>query len=162
MGHGDPKYLGPGAASISTDNVENYLQNNQKNPLVATNRHAFRFVFLDGCDGSEGNWPQTFGIPKQKHMQVRDFVNKRGLRPRAFVGWDRSKLTHNGIIAGAQLYPPHVQFITTFWEFWSQSTDPNTRQPPTVAAAIDAATKAAPLAALGIQVYGADDLAFPY
>jgi hypothetical protein len=162
MGHGDPHALGQGAASVTIFDLQTVLQNNQGNPLTATNMHPFRFVFLDGCDTAEGNFPQTFGIPKQKGMQSgKDFVNKRAIRPRAFMGWDRSKFTHNGIIADAQLYPPHYDYISQFWSSWP-STDPQTGQPATLTKAINDAANKAPLAKLGMQLYGAEDLAIQF
>jgi hypothetical protein len=94
-------------------------------------------------------------------MHVLDFVNKRGIRPRAFMGWDRAKFTHNGILAGAQLYPPHSEHISQFWSSWS-SPNPTTGLPETVSDAIAAAAIKGPLASQGMQLYGAVDLVLQY
>jgi hypothetical protein len=159
FGHGSGNAIGDNATFVKLRDIQALLQNNQKNPLQATNMHAFRFVFLDGCNTADGSWPQTFGIPRQP-MSLKDFGPKRGIRPRAFMGWNYQKQIGNTVMSGAQLYPPHVKYVTTFWNTWA-ALDAN-GQPTTVAAAITAALQAAPLAAGGMQLYGAKDLAIQF
>jgi hypothetical protein len=55
------------------------------------NRHAFRFVFLDGCEGMKGtDWATAFGaIPG---LLVKDDPadwKDKNTRPYAFVGWQK-------------------------------------------------------------------------
>jgi hypothetical protein len=48
----------------------------------------YRFVFLDGCDTANGDWPQAWGTPKQQ-VSVDYFRNNKIYpRPCAFVGWN--------------------------------------------------------------------------
>jgi len=56
--------------------VQALLRNNLNDPLKGTNMHPYRFVFLDGCNTADGNWPQAFGIPKKKGMVIIDFTEK--------------------------------------------------------------------------------------
>jgi len=129
------------------------LRNNLKDPLKGTNMRPYRFVFLDGCNTADGDWPQAFGIPKKKGMVITDFTQKRGIRPRAFMGWNRRKVIGTDVIAGNQLYPPHAEYITAFWRFWAEP--PKDRPLKT---AVEHAEKTAPLAAGGMSVYGAENL----
>ncbi len=51
----------------------------------------FRFVFLDGCSTAIGDWPQSWGVPKQSvslDWYRNSTNNPGGARPNAFVGWD--------------------------------------------------------------------------
>jgi hypothetical protein len=48
----------------------------------------FRFVFLDGCDTANGDWPQAWGTPKQEVSADYFRNNKTYPRPCAFVGWN--------------------------------------------------------------------------
>ncbi len=156
FGHGSGTSLGGGGLTISM--VKALLGNNLKDPLTATNMHPYRFVFLDGCNTADGDWPQAFGIPKKKGMVITDFTHKRGIRPRAFMGWNRKKVVGIRIIAGNQLYTPHAQYITKFWDWWSNG---GTGLRP-VKGAIDQARNTAPLAAEGMVLYGAEDLVINY
>lgn len=115
--------------------------------------HPYRFVFLDGCNTADGDWPQAFGIPKKRGMVITDFTEKRGIRPRAFMGWNRKKVVGTHTIAGNQLYTAHAQYIAAFWEYWTQ---PPGNRP--VRDAIRHAADVAPLAAEGMVLYGAEDL----
>jgi hypothetical protein len=156
FGHGSGNSLGGGGLTIPM--VQSLLGNNLKNPLTATNMHPYRFVFLDGCNTADGNWPQAFGIPKRKGMIVTDFTQKRGIRPRAFMGWNRTKSVGTHIIAGNQLYPPHADYIGAFWNSWINGGGGLS----SVEEAISDAAAAAPLAAGGMVLYGAEDLVINY
>ena len=85
FGHANGGSLGTTGAYFDIAAANNFL-GNSANPLVATNMHPYRFVFLDGCLTADGNWPQAFGIPKVEGMTSNDFAAKRGIRPRAFMG----------------------------------------------------------------------------
>jgi hypothetical protein len=114
--------------------------------------------FLDGCNTADDEWPQAFGIPKKKGMVVTDFTDKRGIRPRAFMGWNRKKAVGVGIISGARLYSPHMDYVTKFWNWWGNGT---TGLRP-IKQAIREAEIVAPLAAGGMMLYGAEDLFINY
>jgi hypothetical protein len=156
FGHGHGDELGGGGLTIPM--VNTLLRNNLKDPLTATNMHPFRFVFLDGCNTADGDWPQTFGIPKKEGMVVTDFTGKRGIRPRAFMGWNRTKVVGTRIISGGGLYPPHMDYVDKFWNYWGNGT---TGLRP-VKDAISEAKRVAPLAAGGMMLYGAEDLVINY
>jgi len=102
---------------------------------------------------ADGDWPQAFGIPKKKGMVIIDFTEKRGIRPRAFMGWNRKKVVGTHIIAGNQLYTPHAEYIMAFWRYWAEP--PGDRP---LKDAVKHAEDTAPLAAGGMTVYGAEDL----
>jgi hypothetical protein len=50
-----------------------------------------RFVWLDGCETSKGEWPEAFGIPKSTNTLAyyADPNRQPHTRPSAFVGWDK-------------------------------------------------------------------------
>lgn len=51
FGHGDGSALGPNTnVDLRVSDINTFLKNNSKDPLTATNRHPYRFVFLDGCN----------------------------------------------------------------------------------------------------------------
>ncbi len=158
------KSLGPKAAleHAQVGRAESVsLANNVNNPLTATNMHPYRFVFLDGCDTAEGKFPEAFGIPHQESMKGTDFGTKRGIRPRAFMGWNRSKVIGTGILSGGAPYPPHVDYINTFWQTWAARNPTNGPQND-LTASINAAVSNAPNASLGMKLYGTEDLVIDY
>lgn len=73
FGHGSGSSLGDAGARLRLGDVQSLLGNNWKDPLTATNLHPYRFVFMDGCNTADGDWPQAFGIPKKTGMTARDF-----------------------------------------------------------------------------------------
>ena len=155
FGHGSETRLGPNTnVDLRVSDIKMFLQNSIDDPLTATNRHPFRFVFFDGCNTADGQWPQAFGIPKKEGMVITDFTQKRGIRPRAFMGWNRKKVIGTGIISGGSLHPQHETYITAFWQNWANGM--------TVKAAITAARNAAPNGGLGMKLYGAEDLQIYY
>ena len=125
FGHGSPNILGVGtnisasAVAIDTKDIEIILHNTATDPLVGTNRHPYRFVYLDGCETADGKWPLVFGIPKQTGMTTGDFINKRGIRPRAFFGWNRKKRFSDKFVTGL-LDPDFQTWRTTFWTKWAE------------------------------------------
>ncbi len=163
MGHGSPDAIGVISDSLYADAVALQLVNHNSYPFpkgfpptftYPPDRHPYRFVFLDGCDTAEGTWPLAFSIPKQSGLTINDFVNKRGLRPRAFVGWNKSKVfawTFNSTV----MDPDHLNFIETFWNSWGSQTN-GVFTPLSVA--LQAAATAAPAAKKGRVIYGATDL----
>lgn len=160
FGHGSEDALGDGNTCFTIQDAHTFFRNNSKDPLTATNRHPFRFVFLDGCNTADGNWPQAFGIPKQKGMKITDFTQKRGIRPRAFMGWNRKKV-FSSVLGGSQLNPDHSTWVSTFWNTWA-TRDASGGPRYNISEARDAANTASPNAKLGMMIYGADNLVIDY
>ena len=77
-------------------------------PAGQTNRHAFRFVFVDGCSTAKGNLPEAFGIFHRKIFNLDEYTHA-SLRPSAFVGWTDTKWI--GILDGSYINYDHVNFI---------------------------------------------------
>ena len=162
FGHGSDSFIGTGNATFRISDAQLVLTNNLTNPLTATNIHPYRYVFLDGCNTADGSFPQAFGIPKQKGMRTTDFTAKRGIRPRAFMGWNREKASGMGIIAGGGMNTDHMNYITAFWSTWA-ARNPTTGGPINgVKQAVTAAAARASMAAGGMQLYGAEDLFIDY
>ncbi len=166
FGHGAANILGVGTnmtstntVAIDTMDIESILHNNETNPLIGTNRHPYRFVYLDGCSTADAKWPLVFGIPKQK-MTMDDFVVKRGIRPRAFFGWNRKKRFSDNFVTGL-LDPDFQTWRTIFWATWSER---NNQGGPrhNLNEAIDDAKNHANSAAGGATLYGAEDLVIDY
>lgn len=112
FGHGGRDQIGSGTNNltrITTAQLYNALATG--NPQ-ATNRHAYRFVFLDGCETAKGDLPLAFGIPKRT-MTVADFADD-GRRPCAFMGWTATKWI--GILN--RVWYDHINFITWFEYEW--------------------------------------------
>lgn len=157
MGHANASFLGTGDSVLRVETVRNLLRNHFQDPLQGTNRHPFRFVFLDGCKTARGNWPQAFGIPKQENMTAADFWEKRGIRPRAFVGWNRNKFIGFGWVMWSQA----LQWRTTFWQEWSRIGRYGYPD-QTLRDAVNAANEAAWWASWWLKIYGAEDLYIDY
>lgn len=160
FGHGSGSSLGDAGARLRLGAVQSLLGNNFKDPLTATNLHPYRFVFMDGCNTADGDWPQAFGIPKKTGMTALDFGEKRGIRPRAFMGWNRKK-GFTSVLGGNQLWPPHMNYITTFWSKWAER-DAGGGPKNNVTQAVQAAKDAEPMAGLGMVIYGAKDLVIDF
>ncbi|HEY5234295.1 MAG TPA: hypothetical protein VIK35_12245, partial [Verrucomicrobiae bacterium] len=79
-------------------------------PYGQTNRHSFRFVFLDGCSTAKGALPEAFGMSHRENVPDPDYVNAT-MRFSAFVGWPENKMIGTGINNG-QIDTAHVNFIT--------------------------------------------------
>jgi hypothetical protein len=135
FGHGSANSFGSGGAGtrITVSDLQTML-GNTKNPMVGTNRHPYRFVFLDGCKTAAGGLPEAFGIPKG-NVGFDEFWPKRGMRARAFVGWPNTVLFAWGGVDTA-----HTEGISRFYQHWA-TIDPGTQQPMRLDDAIDRATK---------------------
>ncbi|MBI5383514.1 MAG: hypothetical protein HZA90_02375 [Verrucomicrobia bacterium] len=83
-------------------------------PSGQTNRHGFRFVFLDGCQTANGHLAQAFGIIEKKEVSF-GYLEAAGIRPASFVGWNKSPAAafanNYGIVA-------HWEFIQNFQFLW--------------------------------------------
>ena len=118
FGHGGTDHFGFTATNlqINLSDLRNVLRNGP-DPLKGTNGRPYRFVFLDGCKTANGDLPTGFGIPKG-NVPVTEFTGKRGIRPRAFVGWNK-----NCTIGWGAFDQQHCTFIPSFFDKWAHSVD---------------------------------------
>ncbi len=124
FGHYDGTHIG-GTKNINLSISKTTLQfllRNAPIPLNGTNRQPYRFVFMDGCLTAKDNLCTYFGIPQTTISSAN--MLKKGLPPRAFVGWKSLKL----IGVGNNLNQIHKQYIEQFFTLWPQ-TNPATGQP---------------------------------
>jgi hypothetical protein len=153
--------------------VQQYLNNNQyQGKDVWTQFHPYRFVFLCGCSTAKGNWPQAFGIPKVEGLVNNDFF-KRGLRPRAFMGWKHVKWVTafaTGEGSAAYFNDDLAYWVTTFYQAWYHVSSSTGQFDTNLAAAIAAAATRPPgvpgagtsnPAQNGIVLYGSKNM-MPY
>ena len=109
FGHGGPDGLGQNPANtnrfITATEIASRLHTI---PAGQTNRHAFRFVFLDGCSTAKGNLPEAFGILHREVFDLDEYT-AASLRPSAFVGWSADKWIT--FLWGIYLNYDHVYFI---------------------------------------------------
>ena len=123
-GHGSPTTIG---ADMHTFNSSNYVTGGITLPgshaylTSKTIRDQFsfnkfsgarpyRFVFLDGCNTANGDWPDAFGVGKSSYTDTSWYgstKNTRHVRPSAFVGWTK-------VVGG-----PGWGTAKTFWDFRS-------------------------------------------
>jgi hypothetical protein len=108
FGHGGPSGIGYNShdpnVSISATEIANVLHTI---PAGQTNRHAFRFVFLDGCSTAKGTLPESFGVIHRPNVDLNDYTSA-SMRPSAFVGWSADK--YIGFLGGGVNYG-HIYFI---------------------------------------------------
>ena len=92
-GHGGPYDIGCDRHIIDTNGLVNgsaLTSNNSRSRLLSweawtvAKNNRYRFVFLDGCDTSLGNWPATFHISKQTNNLAFYQNNPNKPRPSAF------------------------------------------------------------------------------
>jgi len=109
FGHGGGNGIGYNLhdpnVSISAQEIQAHLHTV---PDGQTNRHAFRFVFLDGCSTAAGTLPESFGI---RHAENVDgiYYYYASLRYSCFVGWTKDK--YIGFLAGAAPNYDHITYI---------------------------------------------------
>ena len=115
FGHGAPEKLGgtkDANRTLTSKEVGTLLRYNDSNP---TNRHFFRYVFLDGCNTANGSFPTKFGIPKKENVSLSDYLSPN-VRPSAFSGWTEYK--QYGVLGLIPWQFPGYRI--NFWSFWSQ------------------------------------------
>ena len=110
FGHGGPNGIGYNPWNtnrfITSTEIANRLHTI---PAGQTNRHAFRFVFLDGCQTAKGNLPEAFGILHRENVDLNDYI-AASMRPSAFAGWHAEKWID--FLFGNYINYDHVTFIT--------------------------------------------------
>ena len=87
-------------------------------PSGQTNRHGFRFVFIDGCSTAKGNLCEAFGIIRKKNLSS-SYYDDAGLRRTAFVGWNDNPAAG---YASHLVNPDHWKFIQNFQYLWLSSS----------------------------------------
>jgi hypothetical protein len=109
FGHGGGNGLGNNQGdpnvSISCQEIQAHLHTV---PDGQPNRHAFRFVFLDGCSTAAGNLPQSFGILHRENVDSAFYIHAN-LRRSCFVGWTADK--YIGFISGGIINTFHTSYI---------------------------------------------------
>jgi hypothetical protein len=110
FGHGGPNGLGYDQrntnTSVTVPEIEAALHTV---PAGQTNRHAFRFVFLDGCSTAKGTLPEAFGILHKENVSLTDYYNA-SMRPSCFCGWAADKAV--GFIVSGGINYDHVNFVS--------------------------------------------------
>jgi hypothetical protein len=107
VGHASPNRLGYSMNPIISITAKEIASNLHTSPDNQTNRHAYRFVFLDGCSTSKGTLPEAFGIIHKPITNI-NYYTGASIRPNAFVGWDADKNASN---FWGDIFYSHVSFI---------------------------------------------------
>lgn len=80
-------------------------------PAGQTNRHNYRFVFLDGCEtATSSKLAEAFGVVPRKNVPV-EYYSASGERRSAFIGWNKSPA---GGYANHLVNTDHWKFIQSF------------------------------------------------
>ena len=110
FGHGSPSGIGYNQSntnvSLTVTQITNILHTL---PVGQTNKHSFRFVFLDGCSTAKGTLPEAFGILHKQSVPLWEYT-AASMRPSVFCGWSSDKAA-GFVISGAVNYD-HINFIT--------------------------------------------------
>jgi hypothetical protein len=123
LGHANGNAIGIGNNFLTPNVLKNVLLNLRDAAHANyTNLTPYRFVFIDGCQGANGTFPDAFGISKKDPTTRAGFI-REGRRPRAFVGWPTVKQSgYFDFELNSQstfMYGPHVDFLRDFWQHWS-------------------------------------------
>ena len=109
FGHGGPTGLGQNISNtnrfISATEIANRLHTI---PEGQTNRHNFRFVFVDACSTGKGSLCKAFGIRDTENVPDIDYINA-SMRHSCYVGWPNDKAI--GFAFGNTVNYDHVAFI---------------------------------------------------
>lgn len=112
FGHGGPTKMGLATAARTFTTAELAALLHTAVP-GDTNRHSYRFAFVDGCNSANGDFPTAFGVAKKEKQSLQDFANA-AMRPNAFVGWKSTKWA----TVFNQVFFDHVNFIAHFQFEW--------------------------------------------
>lgn len=96
QGHGGATSLGADRHTLDTNGLvtgsastspysKSHIYSWQVAQKIRYNR--YRFVFLDGCDTADGDWPDAFSISKTNHDISYYQNHPKHPRPSVFVGW---------------------------------------------------------------------------
>jgi hypothetical protein len=115
FGHGAEDHVGisGNGLTLTAKEVAALLHAKDSNP---TNRHFFRYVFLDGCNTAKGDFPKSFGIPKKENVPLETYDHNK-LRVSAFSGWSSFKT-----FSVAQFIPWQFPgYRINMFFYWSQA-----------------------------------------
>ena len=116
FGHGAKNAVGERAGDPNKGFFVNEIQTLLHNEIVSGVSQftaPYRFVFLDGCNTANGDWCIAFGIERKK-VPTAEYT-KRGLLPRAFMGWKTVK----AYAIGGAFNNEHGNFVINFFTRWS-------------------------------------------
>jgi len=118
-GHGGPSALGFGNNDPNNGVTARQMRAALGNDVVGNEIqiwHAFRFVWLDGCQtGTKSSaWPQAFGI-QPVQLDPADFT-AMGAAERAFLGWKKKIVTQS-------FDTSRFTFAENFFENWISAGD---------------------------------------
>ncbi len=109
FGHGGQGGLGYNATTTNRYiSVKEISANLHTLPNGQTNRHGFRFVFIDACATSEGLIPEAFGIIHKENVPGGNYTDS-SLRYSAYAGWPNDKSI--GILSGRYPNYNHINYI---------------------------------------------------
>jgi hypothetical protein len=94
-------------------------------PPGQTNRHGFRFAFLDGCASAKGQLPDAFGMLHKENLDYKHYY-WAGERYSAFLGWNIEPAI--GTLAGHTVNVYHWRFIQNFLYNWTSGAWPSVRE----------------------------------
>ncbi len=77
-------------------------------PAGQTNRHAYRFDFIDACSTALGTLPESFGILHRENVPASDYIAS-STRFSTYVGWPQDKVI--GLINGRYPNYDHIHFM---------------------------------------------------
>lgn len=128
FGHGAAKQIGPDPSpyvglGFTSAFIQQFMGNRYEGggffskgvPIFDVPYH---FVFLDGCNTSDGDLCVAFGIERKK--VPTNFYTNNGLLPRAFVGWKTVKVYK----VGNTFASDHGNFIINLFTDWANTNDP--------------------------------------
>jgi hypothetical protein len=154
FGHGGPNGLGYSQSNTNTSVTVTDIGNALHTiPSGQTNRHAFRFVFLDGCSTAKGKMPEAFGIIHKENVSLTDYGNA-SMRPSCFCGWTEDKWVGNNL--GNNVNYDHVNYISHIQESMILFGS-------TIGAAIDYAASQPDVTSIftsEFKIYGCRDISF--
>jgi hypothetical protein len=116
FGHGGPEALGVSPnlhQGVYSDEIQALLINGFLSGNLVVH-HPYRFVFLDGCNTSAGDWCVAFGTERRATTTAQ--YAQRGLYTRAFMGWVTIKVY---IDAYGLFDTDHYNFVVNFFSNWS-------------------------------------------
>lgn len=111
LGHGSPNGIGASSNAPLFISASAISTNLHTIPAGQTNRHAYRFVFLYGCETASGTLPESFGVIHRENVPLVDFGNA-ALTPNTFVGWNKKQ--EAGIV-GQHLRTTRFSSSTSSW-----------------------------------------------
>jgi len=114
FGHGGPDRIGQGPGTNLFITASEIASRLFTIPSGQTNRHAYRFVFLYGCETASGTLPESFGILHRQNVPGEYYVDA-ALTKSAFIGWEYDQ----SAAYGDSTVTDNANFIQHFLQEWS-------------------------------------------